>query len=188
MRCADVADLLLGDEVGMRPDLELHVAECGRCAHIARGLARLNSVLSSTLIVAPPLQLQRQLAQLALDAARPRPSPWWSRAFESIGQWNPAILLQRPQTVAVQGLAAVMLALASWQILGWFSTFQPVVGDVAYAMELVAASPAAAYVSGLQLDLPSLGVWSLVGIAGWLISEDSLIGRRLSSSTRLPQP
>jgi len=39
------------------------------------------------------------------------------------------------------GLAAVMLALASWQIFGVLSAFQPVVGDVGYAMELVAGSP-----------------------------------------------
>jgi hypothetical protein len=88
--------------------------------------------------------------------------------------------------VAAQGLAAVLLALASWQIFGWVTTFQPVVGDVAYALELVIASPAAVYMGGLQIDLQSLGLWSVVGIVGWLISEDGLIGRRFSNRPRLP--
>jgi len=87
----------------------------------------------------------------------------------------------------VQGLAAIMLALSSWQVFGWLTAFRPEVGDVGYAMELVAASPAAVYLSGFQIDLQSLGLWSLVGIAGWLISEDGLIGRQLSSRRlRLP--
>jgi hypothetical protein len=184
VQCADVTERLLVDEVGSDPDLERHVAECVRCAYVARRLDRLDGVLGTTLVVAPPFELQRQLAQLVIDSARPKPSPWWSR----VSQWNPADwLAQRPQMVAVQGLAAVMLALSSWQIYGWLAAFRPVVGDVAYAMELVAASPAAVYLGGLQIDLQSLGLWSLVGIAGWLVSEDGLIGRQLSSRRlRLP--
>jgi hypothetical protein len=186
-QCADIAERLLDDEFGRDPELEQHVAGCSACGQIARGLARLDTVLGSSLVVVPPLDLQRRLTQLALDAARPAPAPWWQRAMESLQQWNPVAWLQRPQMIAVQGLAAVLLALASWQIFGWVSTFQPVVGDVGYAMALVAASPAAMYFSGVQLDLPSMGLWSLVGIGGWLISENGLIGRRFSSN-RLPKP
>jgi anti-sigma factor RsiW len=186
VQCADVTERLLVDERGSDPDLDRHVAECVRCAHVAQRLDRLDGVLGATLVVAPPGDLQRQLAQLVLEATRPRPAsqPWWAR----VSQWNPADwLAQRPQMVAVQGLAAVLLALSSWQIFGWLSAFRPVVGDVAYAMELVAASPAAVYLGGLQIDLQSLGLWSLVGIAGWLVSEDGLIGRQLTSRRlRLP--
>jgi hypothetical protein len=189
VQCPDVTERLLADERGRDPDLDRHVAGCVRCAHVARQLDRLDGVLGTTLIVAPPPELQRQLAQLVLEAARPAPSvPWWARVSTAIGQWNPAEwLAQRPQMVAVQGLAAVMLALSTWQIFGWLTAFRPVVGDVAYAIELVAASPAAVYLGGLQIDLQSLGLWSLVGLAGWLISEDGLIGRQLSSR-RLPLP
>jgi hypothetical protein len=187
VHCADVTERLLVDEGGSDPDLDRHVAECVRCAHVAQRLERLDAVLGTMLVAAPPLELQQQLAQLVLASTRPSPAPsstWWAR----LSQWSPADwLAQRPQMVAVQGLAAVMLALASWQIFGWMSAFRPVVGDVGYAMELVAASPAAAYLSGLQIDLQSLGLWSLVGIAGWLVSEDGLIGRQLSSRRlRLP--
>jgi hypothetical protein len=189
VQCADVTERLLVDERGSDPDLERHVAECARCAHVALRLDRLDGVLGATLVVAPPLELQQQLTRLVLETTRPAPSSsstWWERASSALGQWNPAGWLARPQVVAVQGLAAVMLALASWQIFGWLTAFRPVVGDVAYAMELVAASPAAAYLGGLQIDLQSLGLWSLVGIVGWLISEDGLIVRQLSRRLRLP--
>ncbi|MDQ6672022.1 MAG: hypothetical protein M3069_14990 [Chloroflexota bacterium] len=186
MQCADVTERLLDDERGSNPDLDRHVGECVRCARVAQRLDRLDDVLATTLIVAPPLDLQRQLAQLVIESTRSKPSPsaWWTR----LPAWNPAAwLAQRPHMVAVQGLASVMLALASWQVFGWITAFRPVVGDVGYAMELVAASPAVGYLGGLQLDLQSLGLWSLVGIAGWLISEDGLIGRQLPSrQPRLP--
>jgi len=185
VHCADVTERLLVDERGSDPDLDRHVAECVRCAHVASRVDRLDGVLGATLVVAPPLELQRQLAQLVLANTRPKQT-WLTRASSALGQWNPADwLAQRPQMVAVQGLAAILLALSSWQIFGWLTAFRPVVGDVAYAMELVAGSPAAVYLSGFQIDLQSLGLWSLVGIAGWLISEDGLIGRQLAS--RWPQ-
>jgi hypothetical protein len=183
VQCVDVTERLLVDELGSDPELDRHVADCANCAHIARGLRRLDSVLTSVLVVAPPLDLQRQLTQLALEAARPRQAPWWSR----LGQLNlSAWLTQRPQMVAAQGLAAIMLALASWQVFGWLTAFQPVVGDIGYAMELVVGSPAAMYLGGLQFDLQSMVVWSLVGIGGWLVSENGLIGRRFSSRQRRP--
>jgi hypothetical protein len=188
MQCVDVADRLLVDELGDDPVAEQHVASCSVCAHMARGLQRVDSALRASLIVPPPLELQRQLAQIALDAARPQPQPWWVRAQEMVAQLNLASwAAQRPQMIAVQGLATLMLALASWQVFGWLSAFQPVVGDVAYAMELVAASPAVAYLGGAQLDFQSLGIWSVVGMVGWLISENGLVGRRLTSTgLRLP--
>jgi hypothetical protein len=177
--CVDVTDRLLADEPGHDRELDEHVVGCPVCAQIARGVARLNVVLSSALVVQPPLDLQVRLAQVALEAARPLPQPWWQqiRAFD-VSRW----LAQRPQTIAVQGLAAVMLALASWQIFGWLSAFQPVVGDVAYAMELVAASPAVAYFGNISIDFQSLGLWLVVGMAGWLVSENGLIGRGIASS------
>jgi hypothetical protein len=183
VQCVDFTERLLVIEPGTDPELDRHVADCARCAHVARGLTQLDSVLTSVLVVTPPLDLQRQLARLAFDAARPQQAPWWRRLGElNLSEW----LAQRPQMVAAQGLAAIMLALASWQVFGWMTAFQPVVGDVGYAMELVAGSPAAVYLGGLQFDLQSMVMWSLVGIGGWLISEDGLIGRRLSSRQRRP--
>ncbi|MBV9325057.1 MAG: hypothetical protein JO352_14850 [Chloroflexi bacterium] len=179
MDCVEVADLLLAPEPGRDPQLAAHVQDCPACAHMASGLARVDAILSSSVVVVPPAHLQVALSQLALEAARPARLAWWQPVRElDVGGW----LTRRPQMIAAQGLAAVMLALASWQIFGWLSTFQPVVGDVAYAMELVAASPAVAYLGNISIDFQSLTLWSLVGIAGWLISENGLIGRRIAAS------
>jgi hypothetical protein len=184
MQCVDITERLLAAELDSDVEVDRHVADCANCAHVARGLRRLNGVLRASFVVAPPLDLQRSLARLAVDSARPQTEPWWRRLSQvNLSAW----LAQRPQMVAAQGLAAVMLALASWQVFGWVSTFQPVVGDVGYAVELVAASPAVVYLSGVQLDLQGLGLWSVVGIVGWLVSEDGLIGRRIAS-TRLRLP
>lgn len=178
MDCVDVADKLLADEPGYDPELTEHVDSCPACFHISRGLARLDAILTSTLVVTPPPDLQLRLAQIAVDAARPLARPWWQRAGGlDVNGW-----LSRPQMIAVQGLAAVMLALASWQVFGWLMAFQPVVGDVAYAVELVASSPAVAYVGNISIDFQSLGMWLVVGMVGWLVSESGLLGRRLTSS------
>ena len=184
MECRQVTERLLVDHLGSEPELDQHVSECPRCSHVARGVARLDAVLGSSLVVAPPPELQLRLAQLAVEAARPHTLPWWQR----LGQLNLTTwLAQRTQMVAAQGVAAVLLALASWQIFGWLSVINPVLGDVTYAMELVAASPAAVYVGGLQFDFQGLALWSVVGLGAWLISEDGLIGRRLTSTRfRLP--
>lgn len=184
MDCLNVTDNLLADEAEHDAELEQHVASCEKCARVARGLGRLNGVLSATLVVTPPLELQTRLQQLALEAARPPSVPWWRQLVQlNLTTW----LAQRPQMVAAQGLAAVMLALASWQVFGWVSAFQPVVGDVGYAVELVAASPAVAYLGTMQIDFQSLGIWSVVGIIGWLVSDSGAIGRRISSlGLRLP--
>jgi hypothetical protein len=182
VQCVEAAERLLAEEPGNDSELELHVATCARCSHTAQGLERVDYVLRTSLIVTPPLELQRQLQRMAFDAARPEAKPWSARVAELLGQVNLAEwLAQRPQTIAAQGLAAVMLALASWTVFGWVSAFQPMVGDVAYAMELVAASPAVVYVGGIQIDFQSLGLWSLVGAAGWLVSENGPIGRRIGS-------
>ena len=65
MQCVDVTERLLVDKLGSDPELDRHVAECARCEHMVQGLGRLDAVLTSTMIVTPPLELQHQLAQLA---------------------------------------------------------------------------------------------------------------------------
>ena len=177
MDCVDISDRLLVPDDGHDPEMDAHVAECTRCAQLARGIWRLDAVLMSAVVVEPPLELQRVLAQIAVQAARPQALPWWRRLPEIARS-----LADRPQLVAAQGLAAIMLALASWQIFGWMTTLQPVIGNVGYAFELVAASPAVAYVGNVSIDYQSLGIWSIVGIMGWLVSENGLIGRRLAAS------
>jgi len=181
MQCADVAELLLTPDKAQDPRLDQHMAGCASCSHLARGVVRLDAILASAFVIAPPMELQRKLAQLALDAALPKPVPWWRRALQ--GELKFEGLAWRPNMIAAQGLAALMVALASWQIYGLVNTFRPVVGDVGYAMELLASSPAAVYLGGLNVDIQNLGLWSVVGVIAWLVSENGALGRRVAALT-----
>jgi hypothetical protein len=80
----------------------------------------------------------------------------------------------------------MLVALVGWQVFGWFNAVRPVIGDVGYAMQLVAASPASIYMGGVQVDLQSLGMWSLVGAFGWLVSDAGPVGRWLARRIHLP--
>jgi hypothetical protein len=180
--CVELTDKLLERELDYDPAVRAHVGACARCARIATGLARLDVIVSSTLVVEPPADLQFQLHQLVL-ATPPPARPWWLRLTDTVREANlTEWLARRPQMIAAQGLAAVLLALASWQVFGWLSVFQPTVGDIGYALELVASSPAVAYVGATQIDVQSLSLWSLVALGGWLISENGLVGRRFAAS------
>jgi predicted anti-sigma-YlaC factor YlaD len=177
VQCAGVVDQLLAadDDLDVQSEVERHLADCSGCATLAQRLGRLDSMLQSSLVIEPPLELQHQLAELARAAARPAQAPWWQR----LRAWFDGLVAARPSLAMAQGLAALMLVLAGWQVLGFLNTFTPMVGDVPYAMELVASSPAAAYLGGIQLfDAQSLLLWSGVGVVGWLFSESGPIGRR----------
>src|SRR5262249_51502341 len=155
MQCIDTHDRLLADYPQHDAELTAHVAECSRCTHIANGLKRVDQIARASLIIVPPLELQHQLAQIALQAARPQPRPWWQQLPRfDLSAW----LAQSPQMSGAQSLAALLVGLASWQVFGWLSAVQPVVGDVGYAMQLVAGSPAGSYLSGVQIDLQGLGL------------------------------
>jgi anti-sigma factor RsiW len=176
VQCAGVVDQLLAadDNSDLQAEVERHLADCTGCATLAQRLGRLDSVLESALVLGPPLELQRQLADLARAAARPAQVPWWLR----LRAWLDGLLPARPSLAIAQGLASLMLVLAGWQVLGFLNTFTPMVGDVPYAVQLVASSPAAAYLGGLQsFDAQSLLLWSGVGFVGWLFSESGPIGR-----------
>jgi anti-sigma factor RsiW len=171
VQCAGVVDQLLAadDELGVQAEVEQHLRGCDRCTTLAQRLGRLNGVLQSALVAEPPAELQRQLAELARAAAAPVDEPgWWQR----LRAWFDGLVVARPNLAIAQSLAALMLVLAGWQVLGWLNTFTPMVGDVPYAVELVASSPAAAYLGGLQsFDVQSLLIWSGIGFVGWLVSE-----------------
>jgi hypothetical protein len=81
----------------------------------------------------------------------------------------------------------VVVAITGWQLFGALSNVQPVFGDAGYAMQLVIASPASSYLSGVHMDLQSLGVWSIVGLVGWAVSDDNILSGRLAAlRQRLP--
>jgi predicted anti-sigma-YlaC factor YlaD len=180
MQCAEATEALLTPEPGADPELDQHLKTCARCSGLALKVSRLDAVLQSSMLVEPPLELQLSLHQLiAAERAKPNVlATWWS--------WLSETLTARPHVAVAQGLAAMMLALASWQIFGWFNALNPVIGDVGYALQLLVASPAVAYLGGLQIDLQRLGLWAVVGVGGWLLSDNGLVGSRLSRRLRLP--
>ena len=187
MQCVDAAERLLADEPrSSRSRAGRHVAECAACAHVAGGLRAAGR--------GPGLDADRRAAAGSAAAAGAdcagrgaarRRLPWWTAMLARTRRDRLADAA--PQTVAVQGLAAIMLRageLAGLRLaLGLpASRRRRRVRDGAGRR-----SPAVAYLGGIPIDLQSLGMWSLVGIAGWLISENGLIGRRLAASgLRLP--
>ncbi|GAC1316566.1 MAG: hypothetical protein NVSMB2_09560 [Chloroflexota bacterium] len=184
MQCVDAAERLLASEPGAsdQGEFEQHVVSCTACTSVARGLQRLDLIVRSVLVVPPPLDLQRELAQLMLaEAAAPVGGVWWER----LAAWLNAAWM--PQRVALQGVAVLLVAITGWQVFGALSSVQPVFGDASYAMQLVIASPASTYLSGVHLDVQSLGVWSVVGLIGWALSDDTILSGRLAAlRKRLP--
>src|SRR5262245_51202960 len=101
MQCADIAELLLAAEGDTGTDVVRYVGCCARCAHIAGGVERLNTVLVSALVIEPPLHLQLKLQQLVIETAQPQALPWWRRALN--GEINLNWLSVRPNVFAAQG-------------------------------------------------------------------------------------
>ena len=182
MQCATVAEQLLArdEDPRLAGQVEQHLEACPRCTTLARRLGRLDGLLQSALVVEPPADLQLQLVHLARAAAHPPEQTqraWWERLWAWFSP-SDGLLLTRPNVAIAQSLAALMLVLSGWQVLGWLNTFTPVVGDVPYAMQLVASSPAAGYLGAIQsFDFQNLLIWSGVGFVGWLVSESGPIGR-----------
>lgn len=177
MQCLDATELLLADERERSDDLDQHVRGCARCASVMRGIGRLDVVVHAAIVIAPPIDLQRDLNRLVWDHVAGR--PWWQRVLG----WADSPSTS-PRRLAFQGLATMTAAVVGWQVFGAVANVQPVVGDTAYALQLVMASPASAYVSGMHLDLQSLGVWSVVGLIGWAVSDDGVLAGRLAALRR----
>ena len=184
MQCVDVTERLLAGEPNAPDQREVaqHVVTCAGCTSIARGLRRLDTVVRAVVVVAPPMDLQRELARLVLaETAAPVSASWWER----FSAWLRSAWA--PQRVALQGALVLVVALTGWQVFGALSSVQPVVGDAGYALQLVVASPASTYLSGVHLDGQSLGVWSIVGLIGWALSDDNILSGRLAAlRKRLP--
>jgi predicted anti-sigma-YlaC factor YlaD len=155
------------DEVGARlfagdagdDELLAHAGACPGCRLMAARVAQLDAVLSASLLETPPLVLQQRLLALA----QPTPIASWREAL--------ALLLTRPHATLAHAFAAICVVLAGWQVFVWLSGVGAVVGDIPYALQLLASSPALTYLGGVQTDAPALAAWSAVGVAAWSVSE-----------------
>jgi hypothetical protein len=166
VRCSDVAALLLApDSDETRADaVAAHTASCARCAIVAARVRQLDAVLGTTLVEEPPLALQQQL--LALVQTQPAGSHWWDVLAFSTSLW-----VVRPHSALAHAFAAICVLLAGWQVFAWLSTAIATIGDVPYALQLIASSPAPTYLGDVQIDIPALVAWSLVGLGAWAVSE-----------------
>lgn len=179
MHCGDVAQLLLAPEDDGAQDagVAAHVSGCDRCTAVGRRIRRLDSIVAAALVTAPPLELQQRLVALA-----------WGAAGESVTMRRSPLgratsWLARPHQALAQGLAAICVLLAGWQLFAWLNLAIPVLGDVPYALQLVASSLAAVSdLGGMSLDTQGLAAWSLVAVAGWMVSENGPLHRWLFGS------
>ncbi|HEX6512385.1 MAG TPA: hypothetical protein VF157_08805 [Chloroflexota bacterium] len=121
--------------------------------------ARVDTALRSALLVEPPPAVQARL----LAAAGAEAGSWFARVWDS--------LRSRPGVFAGQLAALAVLGYAVMQLVAWIGSLPVVLGDVPYALELLAFSPALDYLSSIQALLQQLGPWLIVGAAGWVLSQ-----------------
>jgi hypothetical protein len=127
--------------------------------------ARVQRAVCSSLVVEPPAELRARLAALAprrTDAAS-ETEGWLA------GIWRN--LQARPGVLAGQLAALAVLAYAVTQLLAWVGSFPIVWGDVPYALELLALSPAVDYLSQVEAVIQQFGLWLVVAAAGWILAQ-----------------
>ncbi len=158
MHCHDVAARVFAGDAS---DLDLieHADACPRCRLVAARVAQLDLILGATLLEPPPLVLQERLLALT----QPTPITSWRHAL--------GLILTRPHATLAHAFAAICVVLAGWQVFVWLGNAGAAIGDIPYALQLIASSPASAYLGGVQADVPALATWSAVGAAAWAISE-----------------
>jgi hypothetical protein len=134
-------------------------------------VARIDESLRLAVVVEPPAALQTRLLALA-------------PADEGLG-WLPSLwhmVRTRPAVLAGQFAALAVLAYALVQVAAWLGTLPVVFGDIPYALELLVLSPALDYLGQIEGIVQQLGLWLLVGAAGWLLAQG------LSWQQREPAP
>jgi hypothetical protein len=168
VHCRDVtAHLLAAEPDAAEPDgalVRAHVAGCAACATVARRVQRLDAILRATLVQEPPPALQQQLLALVQTGVvvQPRVGHWWDVVLFSSALWA-----VRPHTVLANAVAAVCVLLAGWQVFAWLGSLPALIGDVPYALQVLASSPS---IGGLG-DLQGLMWWLVAGALAWSVSE-----------------
>lgn len=189
MDCGDVRAAMMLDRGAADPDARAHAGTCAGCSSVAARSARLDTLLSQTLLVDPPLDLQASLLAIArtharVDAAplvalRPAGAAWrlappaWLDRLRIPLVWKPGT-----DALGVRMVALLSLSLAVLQVLGWVEAAPVFARELLLAVQLVAASPALPYlpdVQGWGADVQSLAVWLGVGAVGWGLARLGLV-------------
>jgi len=117
--------------------------------------------IRAALVVEPPPELRFRLAALARSAAAERAVA----APAARGQW--LAWLADPTT----WLAALVLALALWQVFLILASSTLVLGNVADAAALLTALPTLPALQIVGLDPLSAALWCVVAVVAWLAAE-----------------
>lgn len=175
MQCDDVTAQLLAPDADLSAEIRAHLDGCAACSAAARSAGALDRVLASSLVIAPPAALQSQLAQLALaSAAPPRPVvPARTGLGAFFDRLTPAFTVG-----AVQGVVMFLLGVAIWELWHVAGAVSSAIGSIPFALELVASSPAGAYlpdVSDLVGSIAPLVPWAVVAVLVWVVLDAGLL-------------
>jgi hypothetical protein len=138
----------------------------------------LDSLLRSVVVVEPPFELGPRLASLVPGpalAVTPDHGAW-ERLLTRVDAWLP-----RTGVLAIQFVLLAVLAFGVMQFVTWAGSVGAVIGDVPYALQVLALSPAATYLPDIQALATQLGMWLVIGLAGWLFSQGILGGQQTAS-------
>ena len=185
--------------VGAPAELQARLAALTQAG--AAAAARIEGAVQSALVVGAPANLQARLVALAqagvvaqidqavrsavvLDAPvglRARLLTLAPGAPAGELGWLPSLwrmVRTRPAVFAGQLAALAVLAYALMQVATWLGTLPVVLGDIPYALELLVLSPAVDYLGQFEGVVQQLGLWLLVGAAGWLLAQGLTWQRR----------
>ena len=187
------------------PSIADHILSCDSCSSFARRMEKVDLQLRGALRVAPPMDLQASLIAMALEhaasvqianapamAARVRASRTSAHAESMAAVGVSAIERTQERVVTAPApqnsgswlfetrfwsvvAAFGLFAAAVLQIAGWFSTMRFEIGDIFEGVSILAASPASQYLGDLGINLPSLALWSAIGISLWIAMRMGLI-------------
>ncbi|HUZ76817.1 MAG TPA: hypothetical protein VMV93_04445 [Chloroflexota bacterium] len=163
MQCAELNELLLLPDAARMEGARQHAAGCPECAAALRSATGFDTLLRASVVLPPPAALQAELHRLALDAARPA-SRWQALRGKASQLWPAS------DAWVVQGLVVFLLAAAAWQLWNWLGPLAALGSNALLGLQLVLASPAAAYLPRLQASavLPPV-LLSFVALAAWLL-------------------
>ncbi len=182
-----------------------HIQTCGVCSIFARSMEKVDLHLRKVVRCAPPVDLQANLIAQALEhaaAVRMSNTPVETAPLFAPGSTARRGSMAAVDVFAGERLQQLVLpasspkyqgtglfetrfwavvaafglfAAAALQIAGWFAAIPIEVGDIVEGVSILAASPASQYLGDLGINLPSLAIWSAIGIALWIAMRMGLI-------------
>ncbi|MHB8619969.1 MAG: hypothetical protein ACYDAG_10420 [Chloroflexota bacterium] len=150
--------------------LATHLFGCAACRAFASSIGQVDVLVRQALVVEPPVELRSRLMAVIQEVAVPAPVVRPSAlvvapgpAREARRSWS------RPLLAAGMALMGTAVSIALWQLVGVLVSLRPVLGNVPYALDLVAASPAPQLLTDLLVNAGTVSLWVLAGLTCWLL-------------------